>query len=100
MELRYAPQEKFYQGKLYRTPIPDKYPIFTLRFTRKVLKDCLKGDYNYQKLTGNITKRFYLSQLGFTDVVAEGGYIFDKLPYPIAGHSPCQPELCPATGIL
>jgi hypothetical protein len=82
MELRYAPHEKFYQGKLYRTPIPDKYPIFTLRY-QEGIKGLLKGDYNYQNVTGNITKRFYLSQLGFADVVAEGGYIFGKLPYPL-----------------
>ena len=82
MELRYAPQEKFYQGKLYRTPIPDKYPIFTLRY-QEGIKGLLKGNYNYQNVTANITKRFYLSQLGFTDISAEGGYIFNKLPYPL-----------------
>jgi hypothetical protein len=82
MELRYAPHEKFYQGKLYRTPIPDKYPIFTLRY-QEGIKGLFKGDYNYQNVTGNITKRFYLSQLGFADVSAEGGYIFNKLPYPL-----------------
>ncbi len=82
MELRYAPQEKFYQGKLYRTPIPDKYPIFTLRY-QEGIKGFLKGQYNYQNVTGNIYKRFYLSQLGFTDVEVEGGYIFNKLPYPL-----------------
>lgn len=79
-ELRYAPHEKFYQGKLYRTPIPDKYPIFTLRYQQGI-KGFLKGDYAYENVTGNITKRFYLSQLGFTDVSAEGGYVFGKLPY-------------------
>jgi len=82
LELRYAPHEKFYQGKLYRTPIPDKYPIFTLRFDQGI-KGLLKGQYNYQSATANITKRFYLSQLGFTDVEAEGGYIFNKLPFPL-----------------
>lgn len=82
LELRYAPHEKFYQGKLYRTPIPDKYPIFTLRFDEGI-KGLLKGQYNYQNLTADITKRFYLSQLGFTDVEAEGGYIFNKLPFPL-----------------
>jgi hypothetical protein len=82
LELRYAPHEKFYQGKLYRTPIPDKYPIFTLRYDQG-FKGLLKGQYNYQSLTANITKRFYLSQLGFADVEAEGGYIFNKLPFPL-----------------
>jgi hypothetical protein len=82
MELRYAPNEKFYQGKLYRTPIPDKYPIFTLRY-QEGIKGLLKGNYNYQNVTANITKRFYLSQLGYADVETEGGYIFNKLPYPL-----------------
>lgn len=82
LELRYAPQEKFYQGKLYRTPIPDKYPIFTLRFDEGI-KGLFNGQYNYQSVTADITKRFYLSQLGFTDVEAEGGYIFNKLPFPL-----------------
>jgi hypothetical protein len=82
MELRYAPHEKFYQGKLYRIPIPDKYPIFTLRY-QEGIKGLFKGQYNYQQVTGHVTKRFYLSQLGYTDVNAEGGYIFNKLPYPL-----------------
>ncbi|WDF77090.1 DUF5686 family protein [Mucilaginibacter sp. KACC 22773] len=82
LELRYAPKEKFYQGKLYRTPIPDKYPIFTLRYNQGV-KGLLGGDYNYQNITGNITKRFYLSNFGFTDVSTEGGYLFGKVPFPL-----------------
>ena len=82
LELRYAPQEKFYQGKLYRTPIPDKYPIFTLRYNQGI-NNLFGGQYNYQNLTGNITKRFYLSQFGFADVSTEGGYIFGKVPFPL-----------------
>jgi hypothetical protein len=81
-QIRWAPHEKFYQGKLYRTPIPDKYPIFTLNYTQGV-KGLLGGEYNYQNLTGNISKRFYLSQLGFTDVSTEGGYLFGQVPFPL-----------------
>jgi hypothetical protein len=80
VELRYAPYEKFYQGKLYRTPIPDKYPIFTLRYNEG-FKDLLGGDYNYQNITANIYKRFYLSQLGYTDVTIEGSNVFGQLPF-------------------
>ena len=80
-ELRYAPNEKFYQGKLYRTPIPDKYPIFTLRYQQGL--KVLGGDYHYENVTANISKRFYLSQLGFADVSTEGGYIFGQLPFPL-----------------
>ena len=82
LTLRWAPHEEFYQGKLYRTPILNKYPVFTLR-TAIGLKDVLGGDYNYQSVTLNVYKHFFLSQLGYTDVVAEGGYIFGRAPYPL-----------------
>jgi hypothetical protein len=81
-QLRWAPHEKFYQGKLYRTPIPDRYPIFTLNYAQGI-KGLAGGDYNYQNVTGNITKRFYVSQLGFTDVSTEGGYLFGQVPFPL-----------------
>lgn len=81
-ELRWAPNEQFYQGKLYRTPFPNKYPIFTLRAAIGI-KDFLNGDADYQKFNLNIYKRFYMSQLGFSDIVLEGGYTFGKVPYPL-----------------
>jgi hypothetical protein len=82
LELRYAPHDSYYQGKLYRIPIFDKYPIFTLRYNQGV-KGLLGGSYNYQNVTSNINKRFYLSQLGYTDVTVEGNYIFGQLPFPL-----------------
>jgi len=81
-EIRYAPHEKFYQGKLYRTPIPDKYPVFTLRYNQGI-KGLLGGQYKYENLTANITKRVYLSQFGYADMSTEGGYLFGKVPFPL-----------------
>lgn len=80
IQLRYAPHEEFYQGKLYRIPVINKYPVFTLRANFGV-KGLMNGEYNYQRITGNIYKHFYLSQLGYTDVVLEGGYVFNRVPY-------------------
>lgn len=80
--LRYAPRERFYQGKIYRTPIIDKYPVFNLKYTAG-LKDVLGGDYSYHNFTGSIDKRFYLSQLGYSDITIDGGYIFGKVPFPL-----------------
>lgn len=82
MELRYAPNEKFYQGKIYRVPIIGANPIYTLRYTQGV-KGLLGSEYNYQNITGNIQKRWYLSQLGYTDMTVEGGYLFGKVPFPL-----------------
>ena len=80
--LRYAPNEIFYQGKTYRSPITTKYPVFTLRLASGI-KDLFGGEYEYQKITLNIFKRFYLSQLGFTDVTFEGGKIIGQVPFPL-----------------
>ncbi|GGH00351.1 DUF5686 and carboxypeptidase-like regulatory domain-containing protein [Pedobacter zeae] len=82
LQLRYAPNEKFYQGKIYRVPIPDRYPVFNLRYTAG-LKGVLGGEYNYHNLLGSIDKRFYLSQLGYSDVTVEGSYIAGKVPFPL-----------------
>ncbi|MGC4056803.1 MAG: DUF5686 family protein [Chitinophagaceae bacterium] len=82
LELRWAPHEEFYQGKLYRIPLPNRYPVFTVRGIVGV-KGFLNGEYNYQNLSANIYKRVYLSQLGFSDIVLEGGYVFGKVPFPL-----------------
>lgn len=81
-ELRWAPNERFYQGKSYRTPFPNRYPIFTFSAVAGV-KGILESEYDYQRINLNIFKRVYLSQLGFTDIKLDGGYIFGKLPYPL-----------------
>ncbi len=81
-ELRWAPNEQFYQGKVFRIPIINKYPIFTLRFIAGV-KGLMNSQYNYQNVNARFEKRAYLSQLGYTDIVSEAGYIFGKFPYPL-----------------
>ncbi|HLL44981.1 MAG TPA: DUF5686 family protein [Segetibacter sp.] len=79
-EFRWAPHEQFYQGKVYRTPIFNKYPIFKFKYVAGI-KGLMNGEYNYQNINLNIQKRFYLSQLGYTDMSAEGGYTFGKVPF-------------------
>jgi hypothetical protein len=80
--LRYAPNEQFYQGKIYRIPIPSKYPVFSLDYTEGI-KNVFDGAYNYEKLHARIDKRVYLSQLGYADVTVEAGHIFGQVPYPL-----------------
>lgn len=81
-EIRWAPNEKFFQGKRYRRIINTGNPIFTLR-TDIGIKGILGGEYNYQRIVFNTTKRFYLSQLGYSDVQLESGVLFGKVPYPL-----------------
>lgn len=82
LELRWAPNEQFLQGKLYRTPIVNRNPVFTLRAAAG-LKGTFGGQYEYQRVALNVSKRFFLSQLGYSDVVTEGGYTFGQVPFPL-----------------
>lgn len=79
---RFAPNEQFYQGKTYRIPIFNQYPIIQFRGNFG-MKDLLNGEYSYQSLTINIFKRFYASILGYADLELEGGKIWGKVPYPL-----------------
>ncbi|PAC28639.1 hypothetical protein BWI92_18830 [Flectobacillus sp. BAB-3569] len=80
--LRFAPNEQFYQGKNYRIPIINKYPIFQARYTLGIA-NILNSGYNFHNITLRANKRFFISPIGFTDVTAEGGRIFGKVPYPL-----------------
>ncbi|SOD80542.1 DUF5686 and carboxypeptidase-like regulatory domain-containing protein [Spirosoma fluviale] len=82
VEARWAPNEQFFQGKIYRVPIVGRYPVFTLRYTAGV-KGLLNGGYNYQNVTGVASKRFWLSQLGYSMVTLQGGYILGQVPFPL-----------------
>ncbi|TDO20647.1 DUF5686 and carboxypeptidase-like regulatory domain-containing protein [Pedobacter duraquae] len=83
VSMRYAPNEKFYQGKRSRVIVNNKYPIYNLRYAVGI-KGLLGGQYNYQNIMASVDKRFYLSQLGIADVKFEAGYVGGgKVPYPL-----------------
>lgn len=81
-EVRWAPHEKFYQGKRFRRRIMNGYPVFTLRGSVGV-KGFLGGDYNYQSVAMNVSKRLDLSVFGYSDVIFETGAVFGKVPFPL-----------------
>ncbi len=75
--IRFAPNEKSYQGMSYNTPIFSKYPIFQLTYTQG-LKDVFKSDFVYSKFQFNFFKRFYVAPFGFTNFEIEAGKMFGK----------------------
>ena len=80
--IRYAPNEQFYQGKTYRIPIVNKYPVVQLRYTLG-LKDVLGGQYNFHRFLAIANKRMYIPPIGYMDVTLEGGKTLGKLPFPL-----------------
>jgi hypothetical protein len=81
LNLRYAPNEKFYQGKMYRDPFPGKFPVIQLKITGGLKS--IYNDYNYLRLQMGISRRYYLSVLGYSDVAFEAGKIFGQVSYPL-----------------
>ncbi|OQX76296.1 MAG: hypothetical protein B6D64_10130 [Bacteroidetes bacterium 4484_276] len=80
-KIRFAPNETFYQGMDYKTPVISKHPIFQITYTQG-LKDVLNSDFQYPKLKFNFFKRFYLSPVGFTNFEVEAGKVFaEGIPY-------------------
>jgi len=79
--IRWAPNEKFVQGHSRRVPIYNQYPVFNLKFAQG-FNGVLGGDFDYQRLTLDVFKRFYLSPIGITDVLIEGGKVWGNgIPY-------------------
>jgi hypothetical protein len=82
VNLRFAPNEQFNQGKNYRTPIVNKYPIFQMRYSMG-LAGVMGSKYNYHNLTFRANKRFWISPIGYTDVTGEVGKLFGTVPFPL-----------------
>lgn len=82
-ELRYAPHERFYQGKTNRSSLTTQYPVFTLRGTWGI-SGLYGSEYDYRKLSLNIDKRLLLSPIGYMETTLEAGATFGKnLPFPL-----------------
>ncbi len=81
VKLRYAPNESFYQGKLYRYPYRNKYPVIELECDAG--SKLINNDYDYLRLQLDISKRFFVSILGYGDITIEAGKIFGTVPYPL-----------------
>ena len=75
-----APNKQFIQGRQYRRPIINEYPVWTVRYEGSV-DGFLGSDYSFHKLELGVFKRFNLSILGHTNIGLEAGKIWGDLPY-------------------
>jgi hypothetical protein len=81
VNLRYARNETFYQGKIYRTLYPNKYPVIQLKIAYG--SKFINNNFQYLRLQLNISKRYYIGIAGYTDATFEAGKIFGKVAYPL-----------------
>jgi len=79
--LRYAPGEKFLQGRTYRSPINIDRPIITLTHTW-MPRDLAHNLYEVSKTEVGLQKRFWFSAFGYTDIIVKGAKIWSRVSYP------------------
>ena len=81
LNLRYAPNESFYQGKLYRDPVVNKYPIILVKYA--LGSKYFGNDFAYSRVQLSIFQRFFFPIIGYSDINFEAGKIFGKVSYPL-----------------
>ena len=79
---RYSPHQQIFQGTVRRVPIHNKFPIYNIKLTYGI-KGLNQNPYNYLNTGASIYKRFYLSQLGYSDMTLQGGFILGQVPFPL-----------------
>lgn len=82
IKLRYAPQEKFVQGRIYRFNLKNPHPVFELSH-RASFKNILGTNYGYQITELKYSQRYFISAFGRIDLTVKGGKIWTGgVPYP------------------
>lgn len=80
VELRYAPGEKFFQTKTQRIPVNLDAPVFQLTHTFAP-KKLFGAPFTINKTELSVSKRFWFSAFGFTDIIVRGGHVWSQAPY-------------------
>ncbi len=79
--LRYAPGETFYQTKTDRIPINMDAPVFQLTHEYGP-KGFLGSKFVVNKTEFSVSKRFWFSSFGYTDIMLKAGKVWSQVYYP------------------
>ena len=82
LTLRWAPNEQFFENKVGRRDIANKYPVITFQYS-KGIEGLYGGEYGYDAFHLKISKRIFISPFGFSDVRLDAGYLSGTLPFPL-----------------
>jgi hypothetical protein len=77
INLRYAPNERYYKTKNNRLPIHNKYPIFSINH-QEAIKGVLDGEHNFSKTKFNFFKRVFIPLMGQSDFRLEVGKVWGE----------------------
>jgi hypothetical protein len=82
LTLRWAPNEQFFENKVGRRNIANKYPVISFQYS-KGIQGLYGGEYNYDAFHLKISKRVFTSPVGFSDIRMDAGYLSGILPFPL-----------------
>jgi hypothetical protein len=82
LTLRWAPNEQFFENKVGRRNIANKYPVISFQYA-KGIKGLYGGEYSYDAFHLKISKRVFTSPVGFSDIRLDAGYLAGILPFPL-----------------
>jgi len=82
LSFRYAPNEQFFESKAARRNIINKFPVMSFQYSRGI-KGLYGGEYNFDAYHINLTKRFMVSPIGFSDIRFNASYLNGTLPFPL-----------------
>jgi hypothetical protein len=75
-------RERFISTDFYRFTLSSNYPIIQLTYSYGFPK-FLNSNFEYNKLTLNISQWFNFATIGWSKYMIEGGKIWGTLPYPL-----------------
>lgn len=79
--LRYAPGERFLQGKENRVSVKQEAPIFQVSQEWSP-KGIMGSDYCVNKTEISVWKRIWFSSFGYLDALAKVGILWSQVPFP------------------
>ena len=82
LQLRFAPNERYYQIQRNRYSLNHTNPVFTVNYSYG-MKNMLGGETEFHRLETGIEKRTWLSSLGFADIWLNAGKIWGAVPFPL-----------------
>lgn len=82
LELRYAPNEKFFQQKRKRYPIPSEKLVINLNHTAG-LKGVLGGMFDYNKTSFSLYKEFWVAPYGKIGLTLDAENMWGEAPFPL-----------------
>lgn len=80
VEISFTPVE-YHQIGLTRYTLTNQHPHISLSFSGASKK--IWSDYSYNRVELCYDQRFSLAPIGYLDVFAKGGKVFQKVPYPL-----------------